>query len=367
MKNAGILCVGLILAGVVDADSNVSSSAPSNPPLSESSSAAIQKGIAKISGEECEKAMAGIRDPQSIFGARPRYLKDVYAIMNNAVYYFRSIYSYGETDCEKIIGADPSTFVVYGRDPAYTHWYWAKDKSTVYYGDKILRDADVKTFQVLDYSWGKDKNYVYLKGDLLEGVDATTFQIFANGGFAHDKNHVYQVAYVDSKTPGLEIIPNIDADTFTLLHAERLSSANVYVKDKNAVFFDMGNGLVKMEGADPATFHVLGSCFAAHGMSGSYAKDKNHVYCGEQILADADNNSFKYVGELDYEDPTGGPLFIAKDKRCVWHRHGKVLDPQGKCVSPSNCTSQIIADARKINRDVNSNNLKAPVCGVNRL
>lgn len=334
------------------------SPAPSNPV---ESPAATQQGIAKISGEECEKAMAGIWDPQSIHGGKPHYLKEVYAVANNAVYFFGSIYRSGLIGCEKIIGADPSSFVIFGRSPASTHWYWAKDKSSVYYGDKILRDADVKTFQVLDRSWGKDNKHIYYMGKLIEGADAATFRIFANGAYAHDKNHVYQIsADIDLKTRGLEIIPNIDANTFAVLHAERLSSGNVYVKDKDAVFYDMGDwgkGLAKMEDADPATFRVLGTCFSKHGLSGSYAKDKNHVYCGETILSDADNNSFEYVGKLDYENPTSGSLFIAKDKRCVWGRGIKVLDSQGKCVSPSNCTPQIIADAQK-------NDLSTPVCGI---
>lgn len=352
--------VAIILLGLIGRANaqKLPNSAPSN---SVESPAATQQGIAKISGEECEKAMAGIWDPQSIHGGKPHYLKEVYAIANNAVYYFGSIYREGLSGCEKITEADPASFVIFGRNSAHTHSRWAKDKSTVYFGNKILRDADVKSFQVLDYSWGKDKKRVYYMGKPFEGADAGTFRIFANGVFAHDKNHVYQnSAYIDSKTPGLEIIPNIDANTFTVLHAERLSFGNLYVKDKNAVFYNMGDwgkGLVKIERADVTTFHVLGTCFSAHGLSGSYAKDKNHVYCGETILADADTNSFEYVGKLDHENPTSGSLFIAKDKRCVWGRGEKVLDSQGKCVNPSGCTPQSIADAQK-------NILSTPVCGV---
>jgi hypothetical protein len=58
--------------------------------------------------------------------------------------------------------ADPATFQSIGDK-------YGKDKSNIYYGSEIVKNADLKTFKVLnDQDSAKDKRYLYYLGDKVE-------------------------------------------------------------------------------------------------------------------------------------------------------------------------------------------------------
>lgn len=69
-------------------------------------------------------------------------------------------YAWGTTDgVQRFIveSADPKTFVALGQ-------YYGKDKSNVFYGSEIVKNADLKTFHVFGDS-AKDKNHTYYSGE----------------------------------------------------------------------------------------------------------------------------------------------------------------------------------------------------------
>ncbi len=69
-------------------------------------------------------------------------------------------------------GGDPQSFKVLDE-----YWPYAKDKNFVYYGEKIIRDADIKSFEVIERTTrAKDKNHVYEFGKIIEGADPETFK-----------------------------------------------------------------------------------------------------------------------------------------------------------------------------------------------
>ncbi len=253
----------------------------------------------------------------------------------------------------KIEGSNPATFQVIGLGQEDydigREWAWAKDKSKVYYLGKPISGADAETIQLIGGSgyWAKDKNRVYYMSNELKGVDASTLRLVGRGIYFYDKSHLYQLsAYRGSSTSTspVEIVPNIDASTVVSLPT---NGPDTYIKDKNAVYVDEGDtdaGLIKIQGADPATFEIVGPCYGAHGISGSYGKDKNQVYCGDKLIEGADSGSFEFLGSPDQEaDGPFGLREVAKDKNCIYEGGRKVLDKKGVCVNPKNCTAQNLA------------------------
>ena len=52
-----------------------------------------------------------------------------------------------------------------------------KNENYVYYKNKIIKKADLKTFEILSLNYAKDTKHVYLKGRVLKNADPETFEI----------------------------------------------------------------------------------------------------------------------------------------------------------------------------------------------
>ncbi len=57
-------------------------------------------------------------------------------------------------------------------------------------GDVILKNADIRTFQVLNESYAKDKNNAYYASSAITGADLATFTALSEV-YAKDANKVY--------------------------------------------------------------------------------------------------------------------------------------------------------------------------------
>ena len=124
-----------------------------------------------------------------------------YKIEGNKVYYaydmnpIPDIVELGEL--EEIKGADSRTF----NEKAD----YGKDKKNVYYEGKLIKEADVKTFEILSnenevqnsarravcYYYAKDRKNVYYRGQIMNGADVKTFKVLENLN-AEDKNFQYK-------------------------------------------------------------------------------------------------------------------------------------------------------------------------------
>ncbi len=94
---------------------------------------------------------------------------------------------------EKIIkNADVKTFGVIKSSSENIISEYAYDKNTVYLHGKKINGSDPKTFEVVDHIVAKDKNDFYLHGIKLN-VDIATFEYTFEGGFfkGKDKNKTY--------------------------------------------------------------------------------------------------------------------------------------------------------------------------------
>jgi hypothetical protein len=110
----------------------------------------------------------------------------------------------------------------------------------------------------------------------LEGFDRSTFRILSDE-WAKDKNHVY---FTPALSGTLIPFPHADPATFQYLGAR-------YLKDKNYGYCGPQRFLI-----DPSTF-----TYKDH-----VAKDKDHVYFCEKKVADADPETFQWVGGSYYKD-----------------------------------------------------------------
>lgn len=156
--------------------------------------------------------------------------------------------------CFKVVeGADPATYTDVGL--GYT-----KDRAHVYYGSKILQDADVSTFTVLDdggkygFDYAYDKGHIFVHGvqgvEAISNADMSTFER-AGGYYYRDNQHVWY---------GGTMLQDANPASFLAL-----DNGEYYAKDADSVYF----GATLIKGADAPSFHTLG---------GLYTQDKNRTY-----------------------------------------------------------------------------------------
>ena len=61
--------------------------------------------------------------------------------------------------------------------------YVFKDKAVIYNGldGKVtMENVDIETFEDLDGYFGKDKNHIYFDGKILKNIDVKTFEVTSN-------------------------------------------------------------------------------------------------------------------------------------------------------------------------------------------
>ncbi len=187
-----------------------------------------------------------------------------------------SVYYYGE----KIVGADPKTF----RDfPPY----YKIDKNHIYSGGERL-NVNPGTFSILEKNsnYGKDDRNVYYissvaseKWEILKEADAKTFVVL-NSLYSKDSKNVYL-----DHDQYVEKLEGADSKTFEILNEK-------YAKDKNTVYYS-GQ---KIENSDSKSFEII---------SDEIGKDKNRVYRRDKILGDIEFSFFDT--EDTYQDKLQNP------------------------------------------------------------
>ena len=254
-----------------------------------------------------------------------KYLGDEYAKDKNRVYYGGRMLA---------IEVDPASFAIVGGGAI-------KDSKRVYFRNynedtyKLVADVDAPSFQYvgvcgsLEASAGryfKDKNHVFTQnysvGNPVKPVsyiDVLSFHYFGNHGvaqgmpysvsYAKDKNNVYRSCGA--------ILDGADVATF-----EDLKDG--YARSKNKVWYleDL------ISGADTASFESLGA---------GYAKDKARVYFAGKTIQNADVASFMLV--IEYTADNKYSVVYAKDKNHVYSGSNIV-----EGVNPESCTTESIGN-----------------------
>ncbi|MCK5509977.1 DKNYY domain-containing protein [Candidatus Parcubacteria bacterium] len=218
------------------------------------------------------------------------------------------IYYLGTKKENRIESVDLSTFTVIHS----ARYSIAKDKNYVFWGDKIIENADPENIEYLECSFSKDKNNIYSANKILGNIDVGTFKIINCGDerdlYYLDKSAVYNLISFnkDGTWEKNKIIQGADPDTFEYFperHSLTDGSGCSYAKDKNNVYF----GSEKLINADPAVFTLLID-------KGIYGKDKNNVYHESKLIEEADLSSFE---PIDY--------YYSKDKHYVY-KNGEIIE-----------------------------------------
>ncbi|MBO4565235.1 MAG: DKNYY domain-containing protein [Bacteroidaceae bacterium] len=109
-----------------------------------------------------------------------------------------------DRDLQKVENADPSSFT-------YIDGGWYVDKLHVWHFNKIVKDADVKTFEPVyaysffngrmekmsaDWGYGKDAKHVFWQDSIIVGADPETFEkidfCIESSWTVFDKNRIYE-------------------------------------------------------------------------------------------------------------------------------------------------------------------------------
>jgi hypothetical protein len=190
---------------------------------------------------------------------------------------------------DKIIKeANPKTFKSIGE-----HGSYFQDGQNIYYSGKKI-DADPDSFIIMKNRYGhsseyaRDRRYVWKFGKKIEGMDASSLTLLSSSYYTKDKNHIY---FND------KIFEEADVETFMVLG----DTDGSYAKDKQRAYY---YGKI-IDGADPQSFVALRVW---------YAFDKNNVYYNEKILEELDARTFEQVGTSRY----------LRDKNTLYYTDKKV-------------------------------------------
>jgi len=226
-------------------------------------------------------------------------------------------------------GANPATLFYDG--------IFAKDERKCFCGESWLRDADVKTFKVLNYTYAIDKNHVHTITGKIKCVDIKSFEVLDDGksllwynrdgipeftfcGYAKDKNNIYYHNYEGKP----KIIKKADLKTFSSMND------GYFGRDKNFIF---GNGKI-LKNANVNNWSTISNL-----PNSLYSKDDKRIFYGFWEI------------EVDYETfeleiPENAKFIhhqIAKDKN-RFYRNGEVIDETEFEKSKEENTTQHKAD-----------------------
>jgi hypothetical protein len=180
---------------------------------------------------------------------------------------------YTNTEIKK---ADLSSFIIFPENAP-----WAKDKNTVYRYSRPFKEADVDTFETLNYSFVKDKLNIWTLNGKITKIDMETFEVCDCGKVFITNNDLHERVFKIFKSIG-------------------------YCKDKNNVYYYIGDDVMAykikpVNGATPETFISIGDC--------CFGYDEKAVYYKNKILKKADPNTWKLFR-------TG--CFYSKDKKIYY-------------------------------------------------
>lgn len=194
------------------------------------------------------------------------------------------------------------------------HMY-ARDCSQVFYRISKMKDANPETFLPLRYGYSKDKKCVYFRGKAVEGADAESFAVIENNysrPYGADRYSVFHMnerlrkdidagsfeilhrPYFKDKTrvyygKRYTVLEGADPATFTWQEYREIINDIYYAYDAKKAYYYENGRVAAIRGIDHATFTVLGR---------HYAKDENRVYYTYMIVEGADPSSFHVPEKL---------------------------------------------------------------------
>lgn len=85
------------------------------------------------------------------------------------------------------IGTEPPAEINYDNVIGFNY---RKDSTNLFYGDTLVKGADLSTFELVNFHWARDRNRVYFKGKPVAAIDSRTFK-YLGSGYSIDTNYVF--------------------------------------------------------------------------------------------------------------------------------------------------------------------------------
>lgn len=151
-----------------------------------------------------------------------------------------------------------------------TDRYKTKDEKVIWlspWGNRIVEEADYKTFKYIGGIFGADSRHVFFGNEIVTGADPKTF-IVIDSYSGKDSRSIFNGKY---------ICEECDVNTFEVF------DKNWYF-DKYRAYYRSGNSMNPVEGVDQTSFKMLNNL---------YYKDKSRVYFYDDVVRNADAPSFK--------------------------------------------------------------------------
>ena len=226
---------------------------------------------------------------------------------------------------KKIKGANPKTIKV-------LNIAYIKDDKTVFSDfsfSNTLKNADVKSFEVLGQYYGKDKNNVYLMGEKIKKADVKTFQVISEESFKHyskDKNNVYLETY---------IIEGADPKTFEIIKEEPS-----YSKDKKYLYYS-GKKIDEIrDNLENMSAGVL-----------DIIKNGNRIYANGNRLDIENPENFKIIKNDYYNNPN---IIYGKNNKNIYVIIGNGQKIRSKVIKDADINSFEIMEIGAYSRDKNN-------------
>jgi len=134
------------------------------------------------------------------YGFRNEVNNGIHQIPCNKETFTLLAYPYSKDDAAvfyvytKISGADPASFTTIWGDSSPEDVNYTKDKTYVFYKDKILPEVNVPGFKIVGLGYGADGRHVYFQGRIVKGADPATFKTYEHGfgdADSEDATHKY--------------------------------------------------------------------------------------------------------------------------------------------------------------------------------
>lgn len=150
---------------------------------------------------------------------------------------------------------------------------YAKDKSRVFYKGEIIRGADPKSFELLEFAYSRDKSFIFARNKKITNR-TNNFSYLNGAGYATDGiiNFYHNIVITDKSF-------------------EVLGTASEYARSEARVFYK-GKAF---DGVDSSSFEVI-------GFGDEYVKDKSHVFYRNKIINNADSETFRWLKASLYGD-----------------------------------------------------------------
>lgn len=189
------------------------------------------------------------------------------------VYYFDEI----------VKEANPRTFQLLEND-------FARDRKYIFYKDKIVSNADPDTFHALDERYSYDEKYVYFFHTPIVGADPSSFEIIY-GDYTRDDRNIYFRS---------EVAEMLDPETLQILDVE----GNI-IRDKNGMYQDLQEVNPDSRGFSKYGYNSSWDDFRFfdgyelglvekdfEDLGGGYIRDEEGVYYEDRLLKDVNAQAF---------------------------------------------------------------------------